>query len=114
MRFSVTSFFNSTLLPATRDDAEGWEPPGGRLVWHTRYQEGDRLVESRHTITHEGAAGDFQAACDKAFALLNADDRPNHDERSLSVGDVVRVQDEAGRVAWYACQDLGWRLIQDP
>lgn len=112
MRYAVTIYLNSTLLPATRADAESWEPPPVERILGG-YQPDDRLTKS-WSFFHEGDAGEFMPACDAAFALFNADDRPNPNERSLSVGDVVRVQDENGHAHWYACEPISWRRIDEP
>ncbi|GGM73629.1 hypothetical protein GCM10012275_50450 [Longimycelium tulufanense] len=67
-------------------------------------------------------APDHIAACNKAFALYNADHNPDVTEpdphvtqyrergnRSLSVGDVVACDDH-----FFACQNSGWSAIAEP
>lgn len=58
-------------------------------------------------------------AADKLFAMLNRDDRPNGKlERSLSVGDVVAVWENAAgstsTAEWYAVESFGFRVIDQP
>jgi hypothetical protein len=56
------------------------------------YAEGDPVIRSAHELTFI-EANDAIAAASEVFYRLNADDRPNgQTERSLSVGDVIRVQ----------------------
>ena len=51
---------------------------------------------------------DYEALCERVFALLNADDRPNGKVApSLSVGDVVTIDGKAS----YAVEALGFRKL---
>ena len=50
-------------------------------------------------------------AAHHVFGYLNADDRMNgKDERSMSVGDVVRLSNEETDV-YLACERMGWKRI---
>jgi hypothetical protein len=84
------------------------------------YQPDDELVP---TALDEIVTRDWtpEGAANAVFELLNRDDRPNaRFERSLSVGDVVRVDVPAehdgatGYRVWLACETLGWRTIEEP
>lgn len=82
------------------------------------YREGDTVQPStlgELTI----ASRDPTDAADRVYAVLNRDDRPNAKrERSLSVGDVVRVtvppehDGATGYHVWLACEREGWRQIE--
>jgi hypothetical protein len=73
---------------------------------------------------HEIEAANPHGAAEGMFALLNRDDRPGrYVERSLSVGDVVRVEywapEEKGNIygyvqLWYAVEAMGFRPIERP
>ena len=112
LRYTVVSFFNNTLLPVNREHAEDWEAPVGRITVLDGYQPGDQLVESMYRVTGEGAQS--ENACEHAFHRLNADNRPNGNlERSLSVGDVVRVETQ-DEITWFACERVGFKQIEPP
>lgn len=60
-----------------------------------------------------------EGAANIVWGLMNRDDRPNgQHERSLSVGDVVRVDVPSdhdggtGYRVWLAAEQLGWREIE--
>lgn len=66
-------------------------------------------------------SGTPESAANVIWGLMNEDDRPNGQiERSLSVGDVVRVDVPAehdggtGHRVWLACDLIGWREIEEP
>lgn len=73
---------------------------------------------------HEIEAAHPQGAAEGMFRLLNSPDRPGrYVERSLSVGDVVRVEywapEEKGNVygyvqTWFAVEPMGFRHIERP
>lgn len=84
------------------------------------YSPGDDLVPTAldEIVTREQTP---EGAASVVFELLNRDDRPNgRIERSLSVGDVVRVDVPAdhdggtGYRVWLACEPIGWRSIEEP
>jgi hypothetical protein len=114
MRLTVTPFFNTTMLPATRRHGEGWEPSKRRNFLGS-YQTGDRLYQSQHRFDFV-TDGNVLAACNAAFAAFNHDDRINgQTERSLSAGDIVHVQDQDGHeLGWFECTLDGWDEIQYP
>ena len=83
------------------------------------YKHGDPLALSRVVIFPEAESA--EEAADQVFELLNRDDRPNAKvERSLSVGDVVKVlippkyEGGSGYSVWFACERVGWRPITQP
>ena len=80
----------------------------------TRFEADDVLVRSVLGFMEIGADTDLQAA-EEVFRQLNHDYRPNgRTERSLSVGDVVRVEsfDSAGfHTTRFACDERGWRIV---
>jgi hypothetical protein len=54
-------------------------------------------------------------AAEQMFRLANADDRPNRFmQRSMSVGDAVRVDQPGGLVTWFGCDAVGFRRIKPP
>lgn len=68
------------------------------------------LVESQLSPLLYALESDPLAACERAFAQLNAEFRPNgRFERSLSVGDVIRIGQE-----WFACANVGWERVEEP
>ena len=76
------------------------------------YQEGDPLKPSVMVVFPTGA--DPAEAANVVFAELNKDTRPNGKiERSLSVGDVVRIVQLYGDT-WLACEGIGWKEISNP
>lgn len=83
------------------------------------YQDGDPLKLSVVVMFPDGNSP--EEAANVVFHYLNADDRPNgQTERSLSVGDVVKIivppthEGGEGEFVWLACENLGWRRIQEP
>lgn len=79
------------------------------------YVEGDPLKISRLAIFPVGNSP--EEACNQIFHLLNSDERPNGmSERSLCVGDVIRIVMPRGAIQfrWFACEDIGWREISEP
>jgi hypothetical protein len=77
------------------------------------------------TFTADEPADDL-AACEQAFRLFNVGDDPEFGQpdlravdyrqrgnRSLSVGDVVEIRDDAGH-RYYACARTGWQPIAPP
>ena len=83
-----------------------------------KYRDGVELVPSKlepfftYGTTPERAA-------DEAFAALNHDSRPNGSfERSLSVGDLIRLHlhdvGEVGIVIWLAVEGRGFRQVDGP
>jgi hypothetical protein len=113
MRYAVRCYLNNSVLPATRAHAEGWAPDQHSINRSLfGYVAGDRLVASEF-VTFVQEDGEL-AACDRLFALLNADSRPNGaTERSMSVGDVAWVKGHFSE-EWYACQPIGWKRIHPP
>src|SRR4029077_129889 len=90
--------------------------PGAML---NGYREGDRVEISTVVIFPE--ADSAQSAAEEVFALLNMDNRPNgQTERSLSVGDVVKIivppryPEGEGYIAWYSIENVGIRPIRQP
>jgi hypothetical protein len=84
------------------------------------FVDGDEL-QPTWLPPYEIAGRDTIDAADHVFAILNRDERPNgQTERSLSVGDVVRVDVPAeheggtGYRVWLACDAVGWRTIEVP
>jgi len=81
------------------------------------YEEGDPLKLSTLVIFPVGETP--MKAAEQIFRLTNADNRPNaHIERSMSVGDVVRIMggNERGEIQewWFACADIGFTEISKP
>jgi hypothetical protein len=104
-----------------------------RLAMLGGFRQGDPLKLSTLIIFPE--AIDPQGAAEIVFRLANADDRPNgKTERSMSVGDVVKiigvaVPEPAGWAElnpekewdvgdihewWFACDPVGFRAISNP
>ena len=113
--YRVTPFFNN-WLPATRSamEAETKREVQARAMEHNPflngYRDGDPLVRSM-VGTLEIKAGDIMEALETAFERLSRDTRPNGaNERSLSVGDVLKVETDTGE-RWYSCERTGWREI---
>jgi hypothetical protein len=86
-----------------------------------KYFEGYRpsdLVVRAGVIEIE--AGDDRTVCERAFALLNRDDRPfGQTAPSMSVGDVVEIDDIAGDHdrpghRYYAVEPMGFRRLLLP
>lgn len=71
------------------------------------FQIGDPLefVHGGAVVTDESEA----ALLDAIFELYNTCHPPDYQERSLSVGDVVKIE---GR--FFACQAIGWTRISNP
>jgi hypothetical protein len=118
--FLVDTYFNNTILPAKPRQATGWKPSLDRIL--STYRPGDELVKSSYQVSYSWESWTHDvpverimvAACDRAFALLNADDRPNgHSERSMCMGDVARVS-TGEHTAWFSCEDIGWKSIPEP
>ena len=121
-RYTLTGYLNNTLLPATRELAEGWEPGRHSVDVLRGYQHGDKLWRVEHTldITAEELPESIseheweQRLCDRLFRYLNMDERPNGaTERSLSMGDVVAVSTPSG-TTYYACGAVGWSRTAPP
>jgi hypothetical protein len=83
------------------------------------YTPGDPLTLSSVVMFPE--ADSAKGAAEVVFGYLNADDRPNgRTERSLSVGDVVKIiippehEGATGYFVWFACEPVGWVEIDEP
>lgn len=77
------------------------------------YSPGDSLVASA-LDPRAYTATSAKDAANQAWLDLNDDERPNWDsERSLSVGDVLRVQGH-GEIVWLACALVDWDVIDLP
>lgn len=75
------------------------------------FSSGDRLEVSKLGRVEVKAADVYDAA-EEFFTMLNRDDRPNGSyERSLSVGDVIVVEDETGTHTVLACDPHSWREV---
>lgn len=77
------------------------------------YVAGDPLMDAGTT---EVETDDALTACERAFMFWNRDDRPNGATApSLSMGDVVRLDREDGRlVGFYECAEVGFEPIDQP
>jgi hypothetical protein len=88
---------------------------------HTRESFMDGYAP-HHTLVRSGldecprTGESLLAMAENVWRLLNADERPNGKmERSLSIGDCLRVQAPGGDVIWLACQPrIGWTEIDEP
>ncbi len=85
-----------------------------------QYHEGDELkpseLNTHFALEHEGQSHHDLAldACDQVFGLMNADNRPNgKTERSLSVGDVIALEDEEGKLYVYAVESVGFKKLEN-
>jgi hypothetical protein len=85
------------------------------------YADGDELAPSAWLPEFAVDAETPEGAADVVFAALNDDARPGaRVERSLCVGDVVRLSvapDRDGGTGchvWLACETLGWREVDEP
>jgi len=83
------------------------------------YQKSDPLKMSSVVIFPD--ADSPEEAANVVWTLLNRDDRPNGDtERSLSVGDVVKIIVPPTHVkdwpeeVWLAVEIVGWKRIDNP
>lgn len=104
MQYHVTIFFNET-----------------RGLRFERFEPEAELVRGHMDGFHQKGVA-FEAdspeeASNQAYAFFNADNRPNGmRERSLSVGDVVRVSASVApfqsEITYLACEPLGWRRIE--
>lgn len=95
--YAVTAFFNLNMREAGFDGFAGQPLITSGL--------GERLID----------AESVQAAAELTFRDLNMDDRPNgRMERSLSVGDVIRVvAPHEARTYWLSCSNLRWTLLDE-
>jgi hypothetical protein len=72
------------------------------------WQDGDQLIHAGTIGVEAGPTDDGKAVCEKAFAILNRDDRPfGRTAPSLSVGDVLALWD-----VHYACEPVGFRRVE--
>lgn len=120
--YTVTAYFNDTNggsfaegVDANSDLRLAENPRPERYPMLDGYTRGDILVAARFGSRSIDASSPITAA-ERMFALMNSDNRPNGKvERSLCVGDVVRValadEEEA---EWYACARVGFTRISDP
>jgi hypothetical protein len=92
----LVAVMSHRLAASVSHDAHG----AADWAFHTFNIDLDQLEASRDTRDGETA---FLAAC--VYRLLG--------HRSLSVGDVIHVQDE-GEDHWLACEPSGWRRIAPP
>lgn len=77
------------------------------------YAEGDRLTPS--TMVMFPDAETPERAAETVFTWMNDDRRPNgRTERSLSVGDVVKIIDPERGDFWFTVEGVGWRSIDNP
>lgn len=116
MRLLARCYLNNSVLPATREHAADWQPDRHSVDRVLKgYQEGDSLVAAESELAVDSASEDaLFEACDKLFSFLNRDDRPNGEtERSMSVGDLARVQTPTETV-WFSCEILGWKRVSAP
>jgi len=104
MKYGANVFFNSN--------------PQAMMPWRG-YREGDEIRISTVVVFPEAESA--QEAADQVWRLLNMDDRPNAlTERSVSVGDVLRIvvppafPNGEGHFEWFACADIGWTPIKQP
>jgi hypothetical protein len=104
-------YFNVFLPPTAKHFAESQKTlqsviVSGRMPGLSGYESGDKIVASMMEFVFDGKGHILEAV----FRAMNLDDRINgREERSLSVGDVVRVGDE-----WHACDTFGWKQIDEP
>jgi hypothetical protein len=98
MDFLVTAFFNLNSRDSFMD---GYSP--------------DHHLVTSGLGEREVSAATVQRAAEQVWAELNRDDRPNgRMERSLSVGDALRVVDmHSARTYWLDCRNTGWALMDD-
>ena len=114
----VRAFFNDAIGGSVRDNAESQArldaTRGFASIKYNPYADGYDpkravLVESMLSPMNMSVAGDDFAACEQVFYLMNRDERENGQyERSLSVGDVVAVEDR-----FYAVADMGFVRVDE-
>lgn len=125
----ATAYFNDWLGGSTDrsprySPAELEERAGDHIPFMQGYKPGDPLLQSElepFPVSIEAIEGvglfDMAAgagACEIVFAAMNQDDRPNgQTERSLSVGDVVKVE-HGDEVGWFSIKNFGVALLKDP
>jgi len=99
MSFAVTAYFNETRGQRFEGYCPGEQP---------------ELVPSQLEalpMAHDTP----EEAAEEVFAFLNHDYRPNgRTERSLSVGDLLRMERHDGVVFWLAVEGRGFRQVDGP
>ncbi|MET8680981.1 hypothetical protein ABZW18_26220 [Streptomyces sp. NPDC004647] len=96
----------------------------GRFANFDGYQEGRPVAEVSTTagqvLRMRFTAVDEQAAAEAAFSVGNRQSRDDlgqtwpHDVRSVSVGDVLRVEDDHGRAIHLAVLGVGFDKVDPP
>jgi len=67
------------------------------------------------SLAYEGEGRESSQVCEDMFHDLNKDTRPNRFmQRSMCVGDAVRIDFEDGTVEWWGCESIGFRPVNPP
>ncbi len=90
------------------------QTPGHRFA---EYHDGDAMEPGWLGFLYEASWEGIDRSSDVRildglYEVFNIDHPAGYDNRSMSVGDVITLEDEDGRRS-YACECAGWRRLAD-
>lgn len=106
--------FKATPYEISRAAVE--KDPYATFVYPDKYKVQKKSdYEERKTIEVECESAKW--ACEelwKKFQNIDESWLTPDNKRSLMTGDLARIEDESGNVAWFICASIGWIEIKEP